>query len=158
VKEDFGFRRVRARVLKSVVMAAQEKESKEPSVPVGKWLPAVALAWLIPGGGHFLLKRQGRAALLMASVTLMFLFGLFMRGSMFVPQSGDLLTILINYGGFVGDMASGILYLMATWMGYNQPDVAGHVYDYGTKFLVSAGLLNVLAMVDVYEIAAGKKS
>jgi len=139
-------------------MAAQEKESKEPSVPVGKWLPAVALAWFIPGGGHFLLKRQGRAALLMASVSLMFLFGLFMRGSMFVPQSGDLLTILINYGGFVGDMASGILYLVATWMGYSQPDVAGHVYDYGTKFLVSAGLLNVLAMVDVYEIAAGKKS
>ena len=127
-------------------------------MPISAWLPAVALAWLIPGGGHMLLKRQGRAALLMASVTLMFLFGLFMRGSMFTPQSGDLLTILINYGGFLGDMASGILYLLATWMGYNQPDMAGHVYDYGTKFLVSAGLLNVLAMVDVYEIAAGKKS
>ncbi len=155
---DFGFRRVQARVLESVVMAGEEKESKEPAVPISKWLPAVALAWFVPGGGHFLLKRQGRAALLMASVTLMFLFGLFMRGSMFVPQSGVLLTVLINYGGFVGDMASGILYLMATWMGYNQPDVAGHVYDYGTKFLVSAGLLNVLAMVDVYEIAVGKKS
>jgi hypothetical protein len=138
-------------------MAAQE-QVKEPSVPISAWLPAVALAWLVPGGGHMLLKRQGRAALLMVSVTLMFLFGLFMRGSMFTPQSGDLLTILINYGGFLGDMASGILYLLATWMGYNQPDVAGHVYDYGTKFLVSAGLLNVLAMVDVYEIAAGKKS
>jgi TM2 domain-containing membrane protein YozV len=138
-------------------MAAQE-QVKEPSAPISAWLPAVALGWLIPGGGHFLLKRQGRAALVMASVTLMFLFGLFMRGSMFTPQSGDLLTILINYGGFLGDMASGILYLLATWMGYNQPDIAGHVYDYGTKFLVSAGLLNVLAMVDAYEIAAGKKT
>src|SRR2546422_5955288 len=138
-------------------MAAQEQQ-KEPAVPIGAWLPAVALAWLVPGGGHMPLKREGRAALLMASVTLMFLFGLFMRGSMFTPQNGDLLTILINCGGFVGDLASGILYLMATWLGYNQPDVAGHVYDYGTKFLVSAGLLNVLAMVDVYEIAVGKKS
>ena len=137
-------------------MAAQEQ--KEPSAPIGAWLPAVALGWLIPGGGHMLLKRQGRAAMVMASVTLMFLFGLFMRGSMFTPQSGDPLTILINYGGFIGDMASGILYLLATWLGYNQPDVAGHVYDYGTKFLVSAGLLNVLAMVDAYEIATGKKS
>ena len=127
-------------------------------MPIAAWLPAVALAWLVPGGGHMLLKRQGRAVLIMASVTLMFLFGLFMRGSMFTPQSGDLLTILINYGGFLGNMASGILYLLATWLGYNQPDVAGHVYDYGTKFLVSAGLLNVLAMVDAYEIAAGKKS
>src|SRR6266478_607601 len=139
-------------------MAVEAQATNSPSVPISQWLPAVALAWIIPGGGHLLLKRTGRAVLIMASVTLMFLFGLFMRGSMFTPQSGDLLTILINYGGFIGDMASGILYLMATWMGYNQPDVAGHVYDYGTKFLVSAGLLNVLAMVDAYEIAAGKKS
>jgi hypothetical protein len=137
---------------------ADQEQPKEPAAPIGKWLPAVALGWLVPGGGHMLLKRQGRGAMILVSVTLMFLFGLFMRGSMFVPQSGDPLTILINYGGFIGDMASGILYLLATWMGYNQPDVAGHVYDYGTKFLVSAGLLNVLAMVDVYEIAAGKKS
>ena len=127
-------------------------------MPIGRWLPAVALAWLVPGGGHMLLKRRGRAALIMVSVTLMFLFGLFMRGSMFTPQNGDLLTILINYGGFLGDLSSGVLYLLASWVGYDQPDVAGHVYDYGTKFLVSAGLLNVLAMVDVYEIAAGKKS
>ena len=38
------------------------------------------------------------------------------------------------------------------------PDVAGAVHDYGTKFLVTAGLLNVLAMVDAFEIAAGRKS
>jgi hypothetical protein len=139
-------------------MANQEAETKAPSVPIGQWLPAVAVAWLVPGGGHMMLKRRGRAALLAASVTLMFLFGLFMRGSMFTPQSGDLLTILINCGGFLGDLASGVLYLVATMFNYNQPDMAGHVYDYGTKFLVSAGLLNILAMVDVYEIAAGKKS
>jgi hypothetical protein len=35
--------------------------------------------------------------------------------------------------------------------------MAGHVHDYGTKFLVAAGLLNLLAMVDVWEIATGKK-
>src|SRR3981189_403407 len=129
-------------------MAVQPQESKDPAVPISRWLPAVAVAWFIPGGGHLLLKRYGRAALLMASITLMFLFGIFMRGSMFVPQSGDLLTILINYGGFLGDLSSGALYLLASLLGYDQPDMAGHVYDYGTKFLVSAGLLNVLAMVD----------
>ena len=124
---------------------------------IGAWLPAVAFGWLIPGGGHFLLKRTGRGALILSSVTLMFLFGLFMRGAMFTPQSGDILTILINYGGFIGNMSNGILYFLATWLGYNQPDVAGHVHDYGTKFLVSAGLLNILGMVDAYEIAGGKK-
>jgi len=76
---------------------------------------------------------------------------------MFQPQSGDLLTTLINTGGFIGDVCSGILFLLSQWFGYNQPDMAGHVHDYGTKFLVTAGLLNVLAMVDAYEIAAGRK-
>ncbi len=124
---------------------------------MGKWLPAVALAWLIPGGGHFLLKRPGRAYLISVSVTAMFLLGLMMRGALFSPQGGDLLTTVIYYGGFIGDLMSGLLYFVTVWLGYNQPDVAGHVHDYGTKFLVAAGLLNVLAMVDAYEIATGKK-
>ena len=136
---------------------AKEKEPKRPLPPLGAWAPAVALGWLIPGGGHLLLKRTGRGALLLAAITSMFVCGLMMRGAMFQPQSGDLLTTLINTGGFIGDVASGILYLLSVWLGYNQPDVAGHVHDYGTKFLVTAGLLNILAMVDAFEIAAGRK-
>lgn len=130
---------------------------KQPLPPLGQWLPAVALGWLIPGGGHFLLKRKGRGVLLLFSVTGMFLCGLLMRGSMFHPETGDLLTTLINVGGFIGDLCSGILYLLTSWLGYSQPDMAGAVYDYGTKFLVTAGLLNVLAMVDAFEIAARRK-
>jgi hypothetical protein len=124
---------------------------------MGKWLPAVLLAWIIPGGGHFLLKRQGRGALIAASVAAMFLLGLMMRGALFSPQNGDLLTIVIYWGGFFGNLMSGLLYFVTVWLGYAQPDVAGHVHDYGTKFLVAAGLLNVLAMVDAFEIASGKK-
>jgi uncharacterized protein DUF6677 len=135
----------------------KEKLQKPPGPPLSAWLPAVALGWLIPGGGHFLLKRNGRGGLLLAAVTGMFVCGLLMRGAMFQPQSGDFLTILINTGGFVGDVCSGILYLLSVWLGYTQADVAGHVHDYGTKFLVTAGLLNVLAMVDAYEIAIGRK-
>jgi hypothetical protein len=139
-------------------MSSQEKKTRQPMPPLSVWGPAVALAWIIPGGGHFLLKRTGRAALLLASVLSMFLFGLMMRGEFLKPQGGDLLTVLIYYGGFVCNVLSGLPYLMATWLGYSQPDVAGAVHDYGTKFLVTAGLLNVLAMVDAYEIAVGKKN
>lgn len=122
------------------------------------WVPVVALAWLVPGGGHFLLKRYGRGGLLLLSVASMFLLGLMMRGPMFQPQGGDLLTVIVYYGGFLGDLASGLLYLLSVWLGYNQPDVAGHVHDYGAKFLVAAGLLNILAIVDAWEIATGKKN
>ncbi|MBI1789233.1 MAG: hypothetical protein HYR60_17000 [Acidobacteria bacterium] len=136
---------------------AKAEAIKEAPVPISVWLPPVAVGWLVPGGGHFLLKRQGRAALILVSVTLMYLFGLFMRGTLFTPERGDVLTILITYGGFIGNLASGVLYFLTSWLGYNQPDIAGHVHDYGTKFLVSAGLLNLLGIVDAYEIAVGKK-
>ena len=125
--------------------------------PVSKWAPALALGWLIPGGGHFLLKRTGRGLLLLVAVTGMFACGLLMQGAMFQPQSGDLLTTVINTGGFIGDIASGLLYFLSVSLGYNQPDVPGHVHDYGTKFLVTAGLLNILAMTDAFEIAVGRK-
>lgn len=104
------------------------------------------------------MKRRGRGALLLFAITSMYLFGLMARGVLFAPKTGDLLTTLIYCGGFLGDLASGILYFLTVWLGYAQPDVAGLVRDYGTKFLVTAGLLNVLAMVDAYEIAAGRKS
>lgn len=80
-----------------------------------------------------------------------------MRGMMFAPESGDILTTLINYGGFVCDMATGALYFAAAMFGYSAPDLPGAGHDYGTKFLVTAGLLNILAMVDTFEIASGKK-
>jgi len=136
----------------------KSEKSKEPSPSINVWGPAVGLAWLIPGGGHFLLKRYGRAGLLAFAITAMYLLGLMMRGTLFQPGRGpDMLTTLLQYGGFVGNLCSGLLYMLTVWLGYAQPDLPGAVHDYGTKFLVTAGLLNVLAMVDAYEIAVGRK-
>ena len=90
-----------------------DNSQSETATPVGKWAPAVALAWLIPGGGHFLLKRPARGAILAACVVLMFLFGLMMRGAMFQWQTGDMLTTVIYCGGFLADLMSGILYLFS---------------------------------------------
>jgi len=138
-------------------MAEKVLTSKEPKTPFRVWAPIVAIGWLIPGGGHFLQKRALRGALLLFSVAAMFFFGLAMRGPLFQPQKGDLLTMIIYCGGYIAPIFSGAIYGLASAFGYNQPDVAGHVHDYGTKFLVAAGLLNILAMVDAYEIATGKK-
>jgi hypothetical protein len=132
-------------------------DESTPLPPASRWAPVLVLAWLIPGGGHFLLKRPGRGALLAACVVSTFVLGLMMRGALFSPQTGDILTTVIYVGGFLANVMNGILYLLTSWLGYNQPDVAGHVHDYGTKFLVAAGLLNILAMVDAFEIATGRK-
>jgi hypothetical protein len=117
----------------------------------------VVLGWLVPGSGHFLLGRRGRGAIIFATVLACFALGVLMRGPMFQPGGADLLSRLIQFGGFVGDLASGLFYFLAIWFGYSQPDVAGHTPDYGSKFLVAAGLLNILAMVDAYEIATKQK-
>jgi hypothetical protein len=127
-------------------------------VPAISPIVAVLLAWVVPGGGHFFLRRTVRGVLILVSVLTMFLIGILMRGPLFLPQSGDMLTVLIYWGGFISHLATGALYFVTVALGYNQPDVAGHMYDYGSKFLVGAGLLNVLAMVDVWEIATGKRS
>jgi TM2 domain-containing membrane protein YozV len=144
---------------------AKPKQQRQPMPPLSTWFPAVALGWLIPGGGHFLLKRKGRGTLLLVSITAMFLLGLMMRGALFEPQTGDLLTTLINVGGWFGNLCAGVLYLLARMFGYFQIDAPGPdflihtppVHDYGTKFLVTAGLLNLLAIVDAFEIAVGRK-
>jgi Family of unknown function (DUF6677) len=138
-------------------MPDKQPETKPPLPPASKWFPILLFAWLVPGGGHFLLRRMGRGGILLGCIGLMFIMGLLMRGIMFQPQTGDLLTTVIYVGGFIGDLCGGLFYLVTVWLGYNQPDVAGHVHDYGTKFLVAAGLLNILAMVDAFDIATGRK-
>lgn len=113
----------------------------------------VLAAWLIPGAGHFLLGKRTRGVLVFASVLIAFAVGVAMRGPLFAPSGGaDVLSRLIQYGGFIGDLAAGIPYLLASWLSYAPPDVASHVADYGSKFIVGAGLMNILAMVDAYEI------
>lgn len=138
-----------------VTPAPSATPASEPAS--SSWFAAILLGWLIPGAGHFLLKRPGRGALIGFSVTMMYLLGLMMRGALFAPQVADLLTTVIYCGGFLGNLLSGILYFLTVWLGYAQADVAGHVHDYGTKFLVAAGLLNLLGMVDAFEIATRRK-
>lgn len=136
----------------------EAKPPKPPLPPISRWGHVVLIAWLIPGGGHWLQKRYVRGAILSFTITLTFLLGLMMRGSMFHPRTGDLLTIVIHVGGFLSDLAAGLLFLLTVWFGYSQPPMPGFVHDYGTKFLVAAGLMNVLAMVDAFEIAVGRKT
>ncbi|MFZ0592420.1 MAG: DUF6677 family protein [Bryobacteraceae bacterium] len=135
---------------------ATPQDSSVPAPARSPLLIGIA-AWLLPGSGHFLLRRRGRGAIILAAVVVTFVVGILMRGPMFQPHGGDLLTTAIQWGGFAGDLASGVLYLLTVWFGYSQPDVAGHVHDYGSKLIVAAGLLNILGMVDAWEIATGKK-
>jgi hypothetical protein len=131
-----------------------KSEAVPPSLPMTTMaVVAPLLGWLIPGAGHILLKRYGRGILLMASVVGMFLIGLGMDGHIYRPNGGDILDIL----GFVGDVGAGSLYFLTRIMDWGHGLIAHATADYGTKFLIVAGLLNFIAAADAHHIALGKK-
>jgi hypothetical protein len=114
---------------------------------------APAVGWLVPGLGHLVQKRWTRGLLLLISVFAMFLLGMAMQGKVYSPNTGDILDIL----GFVGDIGAGGLYIVSKAMGWGQGAIFRATADYGTKYIVVAGLLNIICAVDAYHIALGKK-
>jgi len=89
----------------------------------------------------------------MASIVAMFVLGLAMQGRIYRPNGGDILDIL----GFVGDVGAGGLYIVTRVNDWGQGAIAHASADYGTKFIIVAGLLNFIAVADAYHIAIGKK-
>ena len=115
---------------------------------------ALILGWLVPGAGHLLLRRWYRGGLLMLSVTAMFALGIMMEGRVYAPNRGDILDML----GFVGDLGAGMLYFMARAFDWGYGAIHLATADYGTKFIIVSGLLNIISAVDAYDIAVGKKA
>jgi hypothetical protein len=114
---------------------------------------APALGWFIPGAGHLIQKRWGRGFLLMLSVVAMFVLGILMEGKVYAFNVGDVLDIL----GFIGDLGAGGLYIVSRALDIGRGAISLATADYGTKYIIVAGLLNIISVVDAYDIAIGKK-
>jgi len=135
-------------------VAAGDKTGNKDAASTGLSPALVLLAgWLVPGAGHALLGKWIRAALLMASIVGMFAIGIALAGKVYTPNTGEPLDML----GFVGDLGAGLLYFLARLLGWGQAPVLIAVADYGTKFIVVAGLLNIVAAVDAHSLASGRK-
>jgi len=109
--------------------------------------------WLVPGAGHLLQRRWIRGILLFLSITMMFVMGLGMQGKLYAPNTGEVLDML----GFLGDLGNGALYLISAFAGLGQNMIQVVTADYGTKFIVVAGLLNFISAVDAHSIRMGRK-
>jgi hypothetical protein len=116
------------------------------------YLPLIA-GWLIPGAGHFLLGKWIRGTLIAVSIIAMFAIGLAMQGKLYTSTQ-DILDILC----VAGDLGNGILYFLGRAAGWGGVPVQTTVADYGSKFIVVAGLLNVIAAVDAHNLRTGRKS
>ncbi len=110
--------------------------------------------WIVPGLGHLLVRKPIRALLLFVSIVAMFVIGLAMHGKVYTPTTGDPLDIL----GFVGDAGAIGLWAVAKLADLGAPMLSSAISDYGSKFIVVAGLLNVMAAVDAQSLANGRKA
>ncbi len=125
----------------------------------GNGNPALAVvvvlaAWLVPGLGHLLLRRWGRALVYFLAVGTLAVTGLALRGNIFSGSSGDFFDKL----GFLADVGAGVFYFVSNFVHNGGPDVSRAAGDYGTRFFATAGVLNLLCVLEAHEIARGRKA
>lgn len=123
---------------------------------------AVVVAWLVPGGGHFILGRFGRGLLFLFVLVGAFMLGLGLEGRLFWPVAADppslihydLITVLWSFA----QIGTGLCYILSYALGFGlTPRPEAPTYEYANTFMILAGLLNYLVMIDAFDIAAGRK-
>ncbi len=131
-------------------------DSQAPTTSGSSTMATMCLVagWLVPGAGHFLLRKPIRGALLFLSVVAMFFIGVGLDGKVYQPNTGNLLDML----GFIGQIGAGVLYALARMLDWGHASVQVALQDYGTKFIEVAGLLNIVAAVDAHSLASGRKA
>ncbi len=131
-------------------MPAQRAQSAPPS-GISPWL-TLLLGWLIPGAGHLLLRKPIRAALIFTSIVAMFLLGIAMQGKLY-GSAREILDLL----SLAGDMGSGLCFFAGKLLGWGADSIQVTTADYGSRFIVMAGLLNIMAAVDAHNLCNGRK-
>lgn len=121
--------------------------------PLGNPVVAVFSAWLVPGLGHIYLKRRLRGLAFFALVIAAVLIGCSLEGNLYRPVPKQPLTILAT----LGSMGMGFPYFLLRYGLHYEGNVMGSGYEYGTAFLLTAGLMNLLLVLDAWDIVRGKK-
>ncbi|MDQ2973771.1 MAG: hypothetical protein M3R69_00005 [Acidobacteriota bacterium] len=145
-------------------MSRDEKEQLQVggSAPAKAWLMGI-VGWFVPGFGHLLQGRWVRAILLGGAVWAAFLGGLSMGGHLFSMNGSEPgSSALLQLPPMIANLGAGLLYVACWFFGVGFADDPIHAaratYEYGNTFLLIAGLLNYLAMLDAFDISAGRKS
>jgi hypothetical protein len=112
-----------------------------------------AVAWLVPGAGHLWLGRTQKGIVFLVALPLMFVTGLWLQGRLFPFQPSEPLVALAAFA----DLGIGIPYFVAKALGRGAGLVVAATYEYGNTFIIVAGLLNMLVVLDAFDVAQGRK-
>jgi hypothetical protein len=130
------------------------------TAPAMAWVMGIA-GWLVPGLGHLLQGKWARALILGAAVWICFFVGLWMGGHLFSIGNEQGSSALLQIPPMIANLGAGMPYIFCWLLGIGFSDDAIHAaratFEYGNTFLLIAGLLNYLAMLDAFDIAAGRK-
>src|SRR3981189_3744352 len=138
-------------------MTDEPAAPEAPSVDSNREVFALVIAaagWIVPGLGHALLRMWGRAVMCFLTVGVLVILGAGRRGNVSSSSGNDAFDTL----GFLADLGTGTFYLAARSLEANGADVAHAGGDDGTRFLATAGVLNLLAALHAYEAARGRKA
>lgn len=114
---------------------------------------AAVLGWLVPGLGHLILRRWSKAAVYFLCVGSLACAGLAMRGGVFSAGAEDLFDRL----GFFADLGAGVFYFLAHQIQTGGADIAHATGDYGTRLFATAGMLNLLTVLEAYDLGRGSE-
>lgn len=135
---------------------ASTDSNKTPAAsgePIGNPQLAAILALLVPGAGHFYLGKRLRAVAFSILVFASLGIGVWLEGNLFRPVGGQPLTYLAT----LGSMGMGIPYFVLRFARDYAGSPTAPGFEYGTAFLLTAGLMNLLLVLDAWDIATGKK-
>lgn len=110
-------------------------------------------AWAVPGAGHFWLGRRQKAIVFLFALIAMFALGLFLQGRIFPFEPSEPLVALAA----IADLGLGGPWIAARVLDAGRGTVTAVTYEYGNCFLIVAGLLNFLVILDAFDIAMGRK-
>jgi hypothetical protein len=110
-------------------------------------------AWLVPGAGHWWLGRRQKAPVLFVALLAMFVVGLLLQGRIFPFEPSEPLVFLEA----VANAGLGGPWIVARVMDAGAGTVTAVTYEYGNAFLIVAGLLNFLVILDAFDVAMGRK-
>jgi hypothetical protein len=129
--------------------ADRASTSAEP----GTLVLVVLCAWLLPGAGHFWFGRRQKGSIFLVALPLMFLTGIWLQGRIFPFELSEPLVALAA----VANIGIGLTWFVARAMDFGNGLVTAATYEYGNTFMIVAGLLNFLVMLDAYDIGMGRK-
>jgi hypothetical protein len=111
------------------------------------------LSWLVPGLGHLLQKKTVKAMVFFFGILALLAMGLLMNGKFYDTTVLHPLLLL----GFLGDLGSGIFFILISLNHWAAGDITSVTFHYGTAYLAAAGLLNYLVALNAFDLAKGRK-